>query len=74
MSALEEKGGAYILGILNMIKKEVQIMGGTVKLCALNPRLNRYFQENRFDEIFEIKTSIEQAKRSFRRETGEGEN
>jgi anti-anti-sigma regulatory factor len=68
LSDLGEHGGAYLMGMLNMIRKEIQILGGEMKLCALSRRLYRYFQENRLLDFFETKRTIEQAKRSFRKE------
>lgn len=65
---LEGLGGGeavYCVGVLNTIKKEVQLMSGEMKLCSLTPGVSRYFQENRLDQIFDIKPSIEAAKRSF---------
>jgi anti-anti-sigma regulatory factor len=63
---LQEEGGPYVLGILNMIKKEVEIMGGEIKLCCLRPNLLHHFNENRLDRIFNILQSVEEAKRSFK--------
>lgn len=55
----------YCVGVLNTLKKEVQLLGGKLKLCSLTPEVFRYFQENRLDLIFDIQPSIEQAKESF---------
>jgi hypothetical protein len=41
LSDLREHGGAYLMGMLNMIRKEVQILWGETKLCLLSPRLYR---------------------------------
>jgi anti-anti-sigma factor len=71
LSDLNRKGGVYALGILNMIKKEVQIMGGEMRLCSLNSELYRYFQENRLYQVFNIKRTIQQAKRSFKERNDE---
>ena len=65
---LEDFGGrkgVYGAGVLNTIQKEIQLMGGEMKLCSLTTEVSRYFKENRLDEIFDIMPSIEQAKRSF---------
>jgi anti-anti-sigma factor len=74
LSDLKEYRGVYILGILNTIRKEVQITGGEMKLCALGPRLFRYFQENRLFSFFETRRTMEQAKRSFRKGSNETKN
>jgi anti-anti-sigma factor len=71
LSDLREQEGAYLVGMLNMIRKEIQILRGEMKLCALSPRLHRYFQENRLFDLFEIQRTIEEAKRSFRKEKDE---
>jgi anti-anti-sigma factor len=66
-----EKEAVSILGVLNVIKKEFQLMGGEVKLCSLRPSLYRYFKENRLDRIFDIVQPAEQAKRSFKGKSNE---
>jgi anti-anti-sigma regulatory factor len=53
------------VGVLNTLKKEVQLMGGKLKLCSLTPEVSRYFRGNHLDLIFDIKPSIEEAKSSF---------
>ena len=63
---LAEKEGVYIVGVLNTIKKEFQLLDGEVKLCSLKPELYRYFQENRLDQFFDIGQSVEQIKLSFK--------
>jgi anti-anti-sigma factor len=72
LEGLDEPAGVYIVGILNTIKKEFQLLGGEVKLCSLEPELYRYFQENRLDQIFDIVESVEQAKRSDRSNSNAG--
>jgi len=69
LEGLNETEEAYILGVLNTIKKEFQLLGSEVKLCSLKTKLYRYFKENRLDQIFDIKRSVEQAKRSFERKS-----
>jgi anti-anti-sigma factor len=61
------RGGeaVYCVGVLNALKKEVQLLGGKLKLCSLTPEVSRYFRENRLDLIFDINPSVEQAQRSF---------
>ena len=71
LEGLDEAEGVYILGVLNTIKKEFQLLGGEVKLCSLKPELYRYFQENRLDQIFDIGQSVEQVKVSFEEKTNE---
>jgi len=69
---LAEKEGVYIIGVLNTIKKELQLMDGEVKLCSLKPELYRYFQENRLDQIFDIGQSVELIKESFKERDNDG--
>ena len=66
LKGLGESEGIHVLGVLNTIKKEFELLGGEVKLCYLNPELYRYFRENRLDQLFEIAPSIEQVKQSFK--------
>ncbi len=63
---LAENEGVYIVGVLNTIKKEFQLLDGKVKLCSLEPGLYRYFEENRLDQIFDIGLSIESTKQRFK--------
>jgi anti-anti-sigma factor len=66
LEGLDEAEGVYILGVLNTIKKEFQLLGAEVKLCCLKPELYHYFQENRLDQMFEIGQSVEQVKQGFK--------
>lgn len=68
---LAENGGVYIVGVLNTIKKEIQLLDGEIKLCSLKPELRRYFQENRLDQIFDIGLSVESTKQSFKERNNE---
>jgi anti-anti-sigma regulatory factor len=63
---LAEKEGVYIIGVLNSIKKEFQLLDGEVKLCSLKPELYRYFQENRLDQFFDIGQSVKLIKENFK--------
>ncbi len=69
---LAEEEGVYILGVLNTIKKEFQLLDGEVKLCSLKPELYRYFQENRLDQIFDIGQSVELVKENFKGRNNDG--
>ena len=72
LERLKEAEGTYLLGVLNTVKKEVQLMGGEVKFCSLKPELYDYFQDNRLDQIFDIMQSVEQAKQSDRGKSNAG--
>jgi anti-anti-sigma factor len=66
LEGLNDSEGAYVLSVLNTIKKEFDLLGCEVKLCSLRPELYHYFQENRLDQIFEIGQSVEQVKQSYK--------
>jgi anti-anti-sigma regulatory factor len=66
LEGLDEPEGVYIVGVLNTIRKEFQLLDSEVKLCALEPGLYRYFEENRLDQIFAIGQSVESTKQSFK--------
>lgn len=61
-------GVVYWVGVLNTIKKEVELMGGELKLCALQPEVYRFFRENRLNQIFDLHRSLAQAQKSFQGE------
>ena len=65
LADVNEPGEIYILGVLNTIKKEFQMLGCKVRLCAPKPRLYRYFQENRLEQIFDIAQPVTQSKSEF---------
>lgn len=67
LTDMPEENRIFILGILHLLKKEVQIKGGELKLCCLQPNLYRQFKKNRGDKIFDIFSSIDAAQRCFRR-------
>ena len=69
---LTENGGVYIVGVLNTIKKEFELLKSGVVLCALKPELDRYFQENRLDQIFDIGLSVESTKQRFKEKNDDG--
>jgi anti-anti-sigma factor len=43
---------ASLLGVLSSIRKEVNLRGGELRLCSLDPDARKYFAENGFDRIF----------------------
>jgi anti-anti-sigma regulatory factor len=71
LSEIKDHGGAYGLGVPNTIRKEVAILGGQMKLCALPPNLYRVLRNNRFAEFFEINSTLSHAEKSFRKECHE---
>ena len=62
---LETEDAVYFVGVLKAIQKEVQLIGGKMKLCSVPASVVRYFQENRLDRMFDVEPSAEKAKRSF---------
>jgi anti-anti-sigma regulatory factor len=67
LGEFNDTGGVYMLGVLNAIKKEFELLDGQVKLCSLKPELLRYFEENRLDQIFDLGQSVEQIKSTFKK-------
>jgi anti-anti-sigma factor len=53
--------GVWEMGLLTSFKKEVDQRTGILRLCSLNPRLQGYFQNDRFAEQFEIYLDLENA-------------
>jgi len=53
-----------LVGILNGIRKEVNLLRGDLKLCSLKPEILNYLKQNRLDHIFQIYEDREMAKRS----------
>ena len=62
---LESGDAVYLVGVLQAIQKEVQLIGGKMKLCSMPAAMVRYFQENRLDRMFEVAPSIERAKKNL---------
>ncbi len=53
--------GVWEMGLLTSFKKEVDQRAGKLRLCNLNPALKGYFQNDRFNECFEIYNGLEAA-------------
>jgi len=62
---LETGDAVYFVGVLKAIQKEVQLIGGKMKLCSVPAAAARYLQENGLDRMFDVEPSVEKAKRSF---------
>jgi anti-anti-sigma factor len=54
LNQLERFDPAILLGILNGIRKEVDLLHGELKLCSLKSEIDYYFKENRLDRIFQV--------------------
>ena len=59
-----------LLGVLNGMRKEIDLLGGCLKLCSLKPEMLKYFEENRMDQFFMIYENEEGAKKSKWRNYG----
>ena len=53
-----------LLGVLNGMRKEIDLLGGCLKLCSLKLETLNYFKENRMDQFFNIYEDEESAKKS----------
>ena len=67
---LEKFEPITLLGVLNGMRKEVDLLGGCLKLSSLNPEILDYFKENRMDQFFKIYEDEESAKKSEWRDYG----
>jgi len=59
-----------LLGVLNGMRKEIDLLGGCLKLCSLKLEISDYFKENRMDQFFKIYEDEEGAKKSEWRNYG----
>ena len=64
LKELEKFEPITLLGVLNGMRKEVDLLGGCLKLSSLNPEILNYFKENRMDQFFKICEDEEMAKKS----------
>ena len=64
LKELEKFEPITLLGVLNGMRKEVDLLGGCLKLCSLNQEILNYFKENRMDQFFKIYEDEEGAKKS----------
>ncbi len=67
---LEKFEPITLLGVLNGMRKEIDLLGGCLKLCSLKLEILNYFKENRMDEFFMIYEDEKSAKRSEWRDYG----
>jgi anti-anti-sigma factor len=64
LKELEKFEPITLLGVLNGIRKEIDLLRGNLKLCSLKPEILNYFKENRLDQFFQIYEDEERAKKS----------
>jgi len=72
MKELEKFEPITLVGILNGIRKEVNLLRGGLKLCSLKPEILNYLRQNHLDHIFQIYEDREMAKKSEWRNYGKG--
>jgi anti-anti-sigma regulatory factor len=53
--------GVWEVGLLTSFKREVDQRAGVLRVCALDPNLRGYFQNDRFTGQFEIYPDMESA-------------
>jgi anti-anti-sigma factor len=56
-----------LLGVLNGLRKKVDLMKGNMTLCSLEPDTLKYFEENRLDHVFRLFENQEEARKEARR-------
>jgi anti-anti-sigma factor len=56
---------SHALGILANFQNKVRAAGGALKLCGVNPNLAQLFRLTKFDQIFEIHGTRDEAVRAF---------
>lgn len=59
-----------LVGVMNGIRKEANLLSGDLKLCSLKPEILNYLKQNRLDHVFQIYEDREMAERSEWRERG----
>jgi len=64
LKGLEKFEPITLLGVLNGMRKEIDLLGGCLKLCSLKLEILDYFKENRMDQFFHIYEDEESAKKS----------
>ena len=60
LSGLEELG-VWEMGLLNSLRKEVDLLKGTLRLSSLNPTLKSKFKRDRFAETFDMYPTVDSA-------------
>ncbi|MDL1964783.1 MAG: hypothetical protein LWW98_10740 [Deltaproteobacteria bacterium] len=70
LKELEEFEPITLLGVLNGMRKEIDLLGGCLKLCSLKSEILNYFEENRMDQFFNICEDEDGAKKSEWRNYG----
>lgn len=70
LKELEKFDPMTLLGVLNTLRKEIDLLRGCLMVCSLKPEMENCLRENRLDHIFCIFEDAEKAKRSLRSDYG----
>ena len=70
LKELEKFEPITLLGVLNGMRKEIDLLGGCLKLCSLKLDILNYLKENRMDQFFMIYEDEISAKKSEWRNYG----
>lgn len=70
LKELEKFDPMTLLGVLNSLKKKIDLLGGYLMVCSLKPELEHCLRENRLEQIFNIFEDAEKAKKNFRSDYG----
>ena len=70
LKELEKFEPMVLLGVLNSLKKEIDLLRGCLMVCSLKPAMEDCLRENRLEHIFYIFEDAEKAKRALVREQG----
>lgn len=55
----------YQLGLLNAIRRGVDLAGGILKVCSLKPSMKHYLLQNRLNGWFDLYEDLESAEQNF---------
>ncbi len=70
LKELEKFEHMSLLGVLNTLKKEIDLLRGDLMVCSLKPEMENYLRENCLDHVFHIFEDAEKAKRSLKSDYG----
>ena len=70
LKELEKFDPMILLGVLNSLKKKIDLLGGYLMVCSLKPEMKNCLRENRLEQIFNIFEDAEKAKKNLRSDYG----
>ena len=68
---LEKFEPIILLGILNSLKKEIDLLRGYLMVCSLKPEMEHCLRENHLEHLFHVFEDAQKAKQSVRSVYGE---